>query len=154
VIGSVVRAWPRIVCSVMGTLEWWRHPVALARFGLRAFRSAESLAERMFAGRDARALFAGVAAHGLLPLDRIPSAALGLVLGALAQVAGWVVPRGGTQRLSDALAAPLRSLGGEIVTGTPVRSIDALPPARAILCDLSPKPLLRIAGHRFPVGYR
>src|SRR5207248_1731495 len=73
---------------------------------------------------------------------------------ALAHVVGWVVPRGGAQKISDALAGHLRSLGGEIVTSSPVRTIDDLPPARAILCDLSPTPLLRIAGHRFPAGYR
>src|SRR5204863_1975973 len=69
-------------------------------------------------------------------------------------VAGWIMPKGGAQRLSEALAAHLASLGGEIVTNTPITSIDELPPARAILCDLSPKPLLRIAGHRFPASYR
>ena len=90
----------------------------------------------------------------MLPLDRRPSAAFGLVLNVMAHVAGWVAPRGGAQRLSDALAAHLQSLGGEIVTGADVKSIDELPAARAILCDLSPRPLLRIAGHRFPAWYR
>ena len=72
----------------------------------------------------------------------------------MAHVAGWPLPRGGAQRIADALAAHLRSLGGEIVTGTRVDSLDALPPARAILCDLSPRPFLRIAGHRLPAWYR
>jgi phytoene dehydrogenase-like protein len=82
------------------------------------------------------------------------SGGVGLVLGAMAHVAGWVMPRGGAQSLANALASHLRFLGGEIHTSTPVDSIDRLPPARAILCDLSPKPLLRIAGHRFPPSYR
>src|SRR5262249_56197797 len=95
----------------------------------------------------------GSAAQGMVPLDERPTAAFGLVLGAAAHVAGWVIPRGGSQSLTDALAAYLRSLGGEIVVGQRVISIDDLPPARAVLCDLSPRPLLQIAGHRLPDLY-
>ena len=152
-VGRIADDWPRLEGTVLGPFRFPRHPFAAARFGLNALRSAEAVARR-FSGRDARALFAGIAAHGMLPLDRAPTAGFGLVLGGLAHVAGWVVPRGGAQRISDALAAHLRSLGGEIVTSSPVATIDDLPAARAILCDLSPKPLLRIAGHRFPDGYR
>jgi phytoene dehydrogenase-like protein len=152
-VGRIADDWPRLEGTVLGPFRFPRYPFAAARFGLNALRSAEAVARR-FSGRDARALFAGIAAHGMLPLDRAPTAGFGLVLGGLAHVAGWVVPRGGAQRISDALAAHLRSLGGEIVTSSPVATIDDLPAARAILCDLSPKPLLRIAGHRFPDGYR
>lgn len=151
---GLVADWPRLQPNVLGHLAVPRHPIAVGKFGLRALRSAESLAGRSFRGSAARGLFAGIAAHGVLPLDRVPSAAFGLVLGALAHVAGWVIPRGGAQRLSDALAAHLRSIGGAIVTNAPIASLDDLPRARAILCDLSPKPLLQIAGSRFPAWYR
>lgn len=153
-VGPIVEAWPRLEQAVLGPLRWPRHPLALARFGLQALRSAEAVAHDAFSHPHARGLFAGLAGHGMLPLDVRPTAGFGLVLDTLAHVAGWVLPRGGAQRLSDALAAHFRSLGGEIVTGTRVRSIDELPPARAVLCDLSPKPLLQIAGHRFPARYR
>ncbi len=153
-MAPLVKLWPRIERSVLGPLRWPRHPLALARFGVRAMGSAEGLARQTFALERGRALLAGIAAHGMLPLDRLPTAAFAIVLGMMAHVAGWVLPRGGAQALSNALAAHLRSLGGDIVTGTAVRSIDELPPARAILCDLSPAPLLRIAGHRFPDWYR
>lgn len=152
--GPLVEAWPKIEDVVLGPLRWPAHPLALAGFGLRALNSAEALARRVFAGDCARALFAGLAAHGMLPLDARPTAGMGLVLGLMAHVAGWVLPYGGAQRLSNALAAHLRSLGGDIVTDMTVNSVDDLPPARAVLCDLSPKPLLRIAGHRFPPRYR
>lgn len=152
--GPLVEAWPKIEDVVLGPLRWPAHPLALAGFGLRALNSAEALARRVFAGDSARALFAGLAAHGMLPLDARPTAGVGLVLGLMAHVAGWVLPYGGAQRLSNALAAHLRSLGGDIVTDMTVNSVDDLPPARAVLCDLSPKPLLRIAGHRFPPRYR
>ncbi len=149
-----IDLWPRIDEAVLGPLRWPRHPLALARFGMRALRPAEALARGVLRGAPSRALFAGIAAHGMLPLDRIPTGAIGLVLGTMAHVAGWVVPRGGAQSLSNALVAYLQELGGEIVTGASVRSIDDLPPARAVLCDVSPRPLLRIAGHRFPSRYR
>jgi len=146
--------WPRIHENVLGPFRWPRHPIAMARFGLRALQRADAFAKRTFAGGRTRALFAGNAAHGMMPLDMRPTAGVGLVLNLLAHLAGWVIPRGGAQSIANALAGYLRTLGGEIVTGAKVTSIDELPPARAILCDLSPKPLLRIAGHRFPASYR
>ncbi|OLD15652.1 MAG: FAD-dependent oxidoreductase [Acidobacteria bacterium 13_1_40CM_3_65_5] len=136
-VGTIVDLWPRIEEVVLGPLRWPRHP-----------------ARRVFASYRARALFAGIAAHGMLPLDRPPTAAFGLVLSVMAHVAGWVLPRGGAQRVANALGAHLESLGGEIVTGVRVSSVDELPAARAVLCDLSPTPLLRIAGHKFPAWYR
>lgn len=152
--GPLVESWPKIAGSVLGPLRWTNHPVALGRFGLRALQPADRLARRTFSGAAARALFGGIAAHGMLPLDRSPTAGVGVTLNVMAHLAGWCFPRGGAQRLADALAAYLRTIGGEIVTGTPVTSIDALPPAKAVLCDLSPRPLLRIAGHHFPASYR
>jgi phytoene dehydrogenase-like protein len=152
-IGSVARGWPKIVDAILGPPRLPRHPVALGRFGLDALRSAQHLALRRFHGERARGLFTGIAAHGLLPLDRIPSGAIGLVLGSLMHTAGWVFPRGGAQRLADALGSYFRSLGGEIVTDARIDAIEDLPPARAVLCDLSPRPLLRIARRVLPQSY-
>ncbi len=139
--------------DVLGQLRVPRHPLVLARFGLSGIRSVRALASR-FEGQAARALLGGIGAHSMLPLDRSPSAAVALVLGMLAHAVGWPVARGGSQRIADALAAQLRSLGGEIVTGEWVDSLDDLPPSRAILMDVTPRQLLRIAGHRLPAGYR
>lgn len=154
VIGSVVEAWPLLQDAILGPLRWPQHPIAMARFGMRAITPVEQLVRRHFAEEKTRALVAGVAAHAMLPLDMRPSAAFALVLAALAHVAGWVIPVGGAQRISDALAGYFQSLGGEIVAGSRVESIDELPSAKAILCDLSPTPFLRIAGHRLPATYR
>jgi phytoene dehydrogenase-like protein len=153
-LAPLVGHWPQLEGAVLGPLRWPRHPFALARFGLSALQPAERLARRVFRGEQARALFAGIAAHAMLPLDRRPTAGVGLALNLVAHVAGWPIPRGGAQALADALAAHLRSLGGEIVTGAPIASIDELPPAKAVLCDLSPGPLLQVAGHRFPARFR
>jgi phytoene dehydrogenase-like protein len=150
----LVEIWPKIEQSVLGPLRWPRHPFALARFGLRALQPAEGLARRVFAGESARALIAGSAAHGMLPLNVRPTAGVCLALNLMAHVGGWCLPRGGAQSLANALAAHLRSLGGEILTNATVASVDDLPKAKAILCDLSPRPLLRIAGHRFPPRFR
>jgi len=152
--GPLVESWPRIENAVLGPLRWPKHPLALARFGFRALQSAEGLARRWFSSVPARALVGGMAAHGMLPLDKPLTAGIGVTLMLMAHVAGWCFPRGGAQRLSDALAAHFRLLRGEIVTGHPIRSVRDLPPARAILFDLSPRPLLRIAGELFPRSYR
>jgi len=152
-IGSVASAWPRLEETLLGPPRWPRHPLALARFGLKALQPASRLASQYFHGERARGLFAGIAAHAMLPLDRPPTGAIGLVLGSIAHTAGWPIPRGGAQRIADALASYLRSLGAEIVTNARVDAIEDLPPARAILCDLSPRPLLRIAGRLLPASY-
>lgn len=153
-LGTVTDLWPRIEDVVLGPPAVPRHPIALARFGLLALQSADRLTRRYFSGERARALVAGAAAHGMVPLEIVPSGAIGLVLGALAHAVGWPIPRGGAQKLADALGSCLRSFGGEIVTGAPVTAIEDLPPARAILCDLSPRPMLRIAGRSLPDAYR
>jgi phytoene dehydrogenase-like protein len=153
-MGPLVASWALLEDSLLGPLRPPRHPLALMRFGFRALGPARSLAERLFTGERARGLFAGLAAHAIMPLERRPSAAFGLILGILGHVVGWPFPRGGTQSLADALAAYLRSLGGEIETGVHVSSIDELPPARAVLCDVTPRQLLQIAGPRLPDGYR
>ncbi len=131
-----------------------RHPLQLAGFGLRAFRSATGLAESCFAGAPARALFGGLAAHSFLALEQLPSAAIGLVLGIMGHAVGWPLPRGGSQQIADTLAAHLRTLGGQIKTHSRVESVAQLPMARAILLDVTPRQLLRLAGDRLPGSYR
>ncbi|HET9495409.1 MAG TPA: NAD(P)/FAD-dependent oxidoreductase [Chloroflexia bacterium] len=153
-VGPVVRDWPRLSRDVLGPLRIPRHPVALARFGLKALLPALLLSRAAFKGERARALFAGMAAHSMLPLERPPSASFGLVLAALGHVVGWPVARGGSQRIVDAMASYLRSLGGEITTGRRVGSLDDLPPAKSVLFDLTPRQIVRIAGERLPGGYR
>jgi phytoene dehydrogenase-like protein len=153
-MGRLVADWPLLENALLGPPRWPRHPLALARFGLRALRPASRLAEGWFEGARARAFFAGLAAHSFLPLEKAPSAVFGLVLGITGHAIGWPIPRGGAQRIADALASYFRSLGGEIETDARVGLIDELPPARAVLCDVTPRQLVRIAGHRLPSGYK
>jgi phytoene dehydrogenase-like protein len=140
--------------ALLGPLRIPRHPILLARFGLRALRSASGLADSTFETTHARALFAGCAAHSFLPFDRLTSAAIGLVLLMVAHARNWPFPRGGSEAIVRALASYFEHLGGEIETGRAVRSLAELPPAKAILFDLTPRQIVAIAGARLPPGYR
>ncbi len=129
------------------------HPFALAQFGIRALWPATGLSKIVFRGDRAKALFAGLAAHSIVPLENLASSAIGLVMAASGHACGWPIPRGGSQQISEALASCLRSMGGTIETNAPVDSVDSLPPSRAVLFDLSPRQVARIAANRLPNGY-
>jgi phytoene dehydrogenase-like protein len=146
--------WPKLEEAALGPLTALpSHPFALARFGRHALRSATGLAAHIFRGDRARGLFAGCAAHSMVPLERSPTAGFGLVLLLSGHLFGWPFPRGGSQRLADALVSLLRELGGELEPGAPVDSLDELPPTRSVFCDVSPRELVRIAGGRLPRDY-
>ncbi|HKB48516.1 MAG TPA: NAD(P)/FAD-dependent oxidoreductase, partial [Ktedonobacterales bacterium] len=159
-IAPQVAQWGAIVDGALAPLRplhILRRPLeaaALARFGLYALKSARGVAEHRFTDEPARALFAGIAAHAMIPLERPPTAAAAVLMATMAHDVGWPMARGGSQRIVDALAAYLRDLGGEIVTGMPITSLNALPRARATLADVTPRQLLAIAGDRLPEGYR
>jgi phytoene dehydrogenase-like protein len=154
IFDPLVREWSRLAPMVLGLTQFPLHPVPAARFGLRAMRSALSFARSAFRGERARALFAGLAAHAILPLERVPTAAFGLVLALLGHAHGWPFAKGGSQSIANALRSHLESLGGEVLTGRLVQSIEDLPKSHAILCDVTPVQLLRIAGGQLPARYR
>lgn len=153
-MGPLVAGWQGLLGDLLGPLRIPRHPLAMARFGLVALLPAATLARVAFRGDRARAVFAGMASHAMVPLSTPATAAFGLVLGLVAHAVGWPMARGGSQRIADALGAHLRSLRGEIVTGHPVRSKADLPDARAILFDTSPRQLIQVVGKELPRGYR
>ena len=150
----LVGAWEDLVVDLLGPPRPPGNPLAVARFAWSAARSARALANNLFSGERARALFAGLAAHSMLPLDRLPTAGFGLLLGLLGHAVGWPLARGGSQSIVDALAANLRNLGGEIVTETNVKSLAQLTGSGATLFDVTPRQLLAIAGDRLPERYR
>jgi phytoene dehydrogenase-like protein len=154
-VAPLVRRWPELATDALGPLiKIPRHPLVLARLGLPGLLSAGLLARRAFATERARALFAGLAAHSVMPLDAPLTASFGLMFAVTSHVASWPIARGGSQRITDALVAKLRSLGGAVVTGARVRDIGVLDPARAYLFDTTPRQLDRIAGPRLSDGYR
>ena len=153
-LGPLVRDAERLLPELLGPLRPPRHPLALARFGLVGLRSVQALADARFDGPRAPALLAGIAAHSMLRLDERPTAAVALVLALTGHAVGWPIARGGSQRVADALAGHLRSLGGEIVTDHRVGRVDELDDARAVLLDVTPRQVLALAGHRLPRRYR
>jgi phytoene dehydrogenase-like protein len=153
-IGPLLRVSDDLLTAALAPPFPPRHPIALARLGLPGLRSAAALARSRFDGERARALFAGLAAHSMLPLRAPASASFGLMLAVVAHTFGWPVVRGGSQLLADGLVSYLCSLGGEVQTGRPVESVDELDPARALLFDLTPRGFLRVAARRLPSRYR
>lgn len=135
-------------------LRWPRHPLVMARFGWRSFRSAAGVAHAWFRTEQPQALLAGLAAHSFLPMEQVPSAAFGLVLAMAGHAVGWPVARGGSQRIAEALAGVLRSLGGQIETGRRIERLEELPKTQILLFDLTPRQLLRLIGDRLPATYR
>jgi phytoene dehydrogenase-like protein len=142
-----------LVDDLLGPVRIPRHPLAAARFGLNGLRPAEGLARSRFHGDAPRALLLGMAAHSMVPLHRAGTAAFGLVLGLLAHAVGWPFARGGSQRIAEAMVAELRDLGGEVVCDHEVTDLNELH-SRAILLDLTPRQVLRLARGRLSPLYR
>ncbi len=150
----LVAGWEPLILDTLGPLRIPSHPALFARFALSALRSGAGLARSRFESPEARALFGGLTAHSMLPLESPGTASIALVEALLAHSAGWPMVRGGSQNLSFALAAIFTSLGGEIRTGHWVHGLDDIPPAKAVLFDLTPRQILGIAGLELPWSYR
>lgn len=131
-----------------------KHPLLLARFGLKAMQPATTFAHYAFKEKSAKALFAGCAAHSVLPLDKMFTAALGLVFGVTGHMEDWPVAQGGSQSITNSMAAYFQSLGGEISTSNWIRTMDDLPLSDAYVFDTDPKQLAQIVGSELPEGYR
>jgi phytoene dehydrogenase-like protein len=150
---EITGAWPLIDQDALGPLRFPSHPLAMASFGLKALKSAESFVKR-FKTTEARGLFGGMAAHAIQPLSNLSTTAIGLVLMATGHLKGWPIPKGGSKAIANALGSYFKSIGGTIQTGTYIQSLDQLPSAHAVLFDVTPKQLLQIAGHKFSPIYK
>lgn len=145
------KLFDEILRPILG-LPLPKHPLLLARFGLLGLQSALDLAKR-FKTPHARALIGGSAAHSFIPLDKFGSASFGLALILAGHATGWPAAKGGSSAIIDAMASYLRSLGGVIETSRPVRSLRDLPPATAVLFDVTPLQLAYIASDELPSRY-
>lgn len=152
-MGPLSDNWDQLTKDFLGPLRFPRNPVRLATFGLQALQPATRLQKR-FSTPRAKALFAGLAAHSILPLDALATSAIGMVLGAAGHAVGWPLPKGGSQSIADAMATYFKSLGGEIETGFTVDNMEQLPSAKAVLFDLTPRQVVEIAGDRLPSSYK
>jgi phytoene dehydrogenase-like protein len=152
-VGPLVEHWQEFAPEILQPVHVFsRHPLLMARFGLNAFRSAESLADG-FREERTRALFAGMAAHSFLKMDDRLSGAFGILLAVSAHAVGWPIPRGGSQSITNALCAHLAKLGGRVKTSTRIENLETLRDYEVTLCDIGPRQLVRIAGKRLSAGY-
>ena len=149
-----VRHWHEFAAEVLRPpIAIPKHPFLMAHFGLSALRSAKGIAGR-FTRERTRALFAGLAAHSFLALDETLSGAFGLLMAVPAHAVGWPIARGGSQSLTNALCSYLSNLGGKVTLSSRVDSLDSLPEYDLILCDVTPKQLLALAGNHLSDSYK
>lgn len=148
-----VLHWQAFAEEILRPIAFPKHPFLMARFGVNALRSAQTIARR-FTSERTRALFAGLGAHSFLALDEPLSGAFGLLMAVSAHAVGWPIARGGSQSLTNALCSYLSTLGGRVILSSRVASLDSLPSYDVILCDVTPRQLLHIAGRRFSDLYK
>jgi len=130
-----------------------RHPWLMARFGMAALQSAQSVARR-FRSQRTQALFAGLAAHSFLGLDEPLSAAFAILMAVPAHAVGWPIPRGGAQSLTTALCSLLSTFGGRLNTSSPVQNLAELTGYDLFLCDLTPRQVVKVGGQRLSESYK
>jgi phytoene dehydrogenase-like protein len=154
-VGPLAGRWSEVAPDLLSPLlRIPRHPLQLAKFGLRGLASAKFLANHYFRSERTKALFAGLAAHSFLALDEPMTAAVGLIFGITAHAVGWPIPRGGSQSITNALIAYLQKLGGAVATLQRVTNVNSLGDFTVALCDVTPRQLLQIAGQRFSPAYK
>jgi phytoene dehydrogenase-like protein len=153
-LAPFVKDHEKLVSEILAPLHFPENPFLMARFAMQAIGSAKTLVFTKFQREQTRAFFAGIAAHGMMPLEKPATAAFGIVLATLAHAVGWPIIKGGSQKLADALAEYFRQSGGEIVTGKSVYSVDDLPKAKFYFFDVTPRQLLNIAGLGLSQSYR
>ncbi len=149
----LVKNADAILAETLGPIRMPRHPIVMTRFGLRAVYSATTLANRWFRGKKAKGLFAGMAAHSVLPLEKPLTSAVGLMLGLTAHAVGWPVAKGGSREITNAMAKSLLSFGGEMVVNSPVAHLSDVPKAKAVLFDVTPRQIVEIARQDLPEKY-
>ena len=152
-ISPFLDKWDDLLTDILAPFSLLpNHPLLMARFGIQALQSAKSFTKR-YKFTQTRALFAGLAAHGIMPFDATATAAIGLVLGMAAHTVGWPYPKGGSHAITKAMASHFKSLGGTIETGTEITSIGDLPPSQTILFNNTPRQIIDIAGKKIPESY-
>lgn len=149
-----VDNWELLRQDLFGDLRIPSHPLTMARFGWYGIYSADMLSSSMFRSYKTRALFAGCAAHSIVPLEKAFTASFGLVLGVTAHTVGWPVAKGGSHKITYAMAEHLKSLGGSIETEHRVNGPQDIPAASCVLFDLTPHQIASIMRDQLPGSFR
>jgi phytoene dehydrogenase-like protein len=152
-IKPLLKDWPVLAPDILGPLQFPQHPIALAKFGLKALTSASFLSKK-FITKEAKGLWAGMAAHSMQPLTNLASSAIALVLLVTGHAKGWPIPKGGSQSIANALSSYFVSLGGVVQTSLDIQNLAQLPTSKVLLFDCTPKQLLKIAGEKFSSLYK
>jgi phytoene dehydrogenase-like protein len=150
---SLLKIWPGIATDLLGPLRIPGHPVDMMRFGILGIPSVKKLISR-FHTPEARGLMAGMGAHAMQPLSNLTTSAFALILSVLGHKNGWPFPKGGSGQIARAMSSRFISMGGKVETGLFVHSLKQLPSSRALLLDVTPRQLLKIAGYRPSEIYR
>ena len=154
-IEPFARNWERLAPQILSPIpQFPKTPWLLARLGVISLSSANAMANRVFSGARAKALFAGCAAHSFLDFDEALSATFGVLLSVTAHAVGWPIPRGGAQSITNALIGYLESLGGSLRTSSRIVSAAELPKCDLTVWDVSPKQLLDAAGERLNPAFK
>jgi phytoene dehydrogenase-like protein len=149
-----VNHWKEFAPQILGPVSFLpKNPLLMARFGTLALQSAQSVARR-FRDPRTRALFAGLAAHSFLSLDEPLSAAFGILMAVAGHAVGWPIPKGGAQSITDALCGVLATFSSKLRTNKPVENLTALSNYDLLLCDVTPRQLLKIGAQRFSDSYK
>ncbi|HEY2728038.1 MAG TPA: NAD(P)/FAD-dependent oxidoreductase, partial [Parafilimonas sp.] len=154
IMSGFVKDWPSFKELVLGPFKFPKHPIDAAKLGYYALSSSHQFAKKHLHNKQSRGFWAGMAAHSMQPLTNLATSGFALMLLLLAHLKGWSIIKGGSQKLADALVAYFVSLGGKIETETEINSLKQLPSSHAILFDITPKQLLKIAGHKFSSLYQ
>lgn len=149
-----INAWESLKFDLFGTLRNPKNPLLMARFGLLGMQSTTGLANSSFKTKEAKAFFAGHAAHSILPLEQAFSSSFGLVLCTSMHAVGWPIAKGGSSKITTAMAEYFKSLGGTIETGNRIKAFKEIPTAKSVLFDLTPHQIARICIDELPSGYK
>lgn len=154
IFSQLVKQWASIRSAFIGPLHISAYSNTKAKFAYHALSSAMHFAKHQFSTNAAQSVFAGMAAHSMLPLNKLTTSSIAIVLNTLAHINGWPLPKGGAQQIANALEACFKKAGGELQKGFMVTSLQQLPPSTAILLDVTAAQLLSIAGDKFSAWYK
>ncbi len=149
-----VNVWDSLRNDLFGTLRNPQNPLTMARFGWYGMFSTTHLANSLFKTKEAKAFFAGMAAHSIIPLEKAFSASFGLVLSITLHAVGWPIAKGGSSKITTSMAEYFKSLGGVIETGNRITKLAEVPKAKAVLFDLTPHQIAQICADDLPDAFK
>ena len=153
-VTPLVEKADRLLADSLKPLGIPKDPMLMLKFGIDALQPATFFSNHFFKEERAKALFAGCAAHSVLPLDKFFTSAIGLMFLVTGHVENWAIPKGGSQSIANALASYYQSLGGELLLSTQITHFDALPTAKKYIFDTDPAQLVAIANEKLPASYQ